>query len=240
MAMSVQVFESAEELALVTADHVATRLEAGIAARGRASLALSGGRSPVGLYQALASGARALGVDWARVHIYFADERAVSPTDPESNFRLARETLIDPAGIPPPNVHRIRAEHADLEAVAIEYEARFPHALDVLVLGLGPDGHTCSLFPGSPLVMEHERRVVPVLDSPKPPARRITVTPRVLGEAREVAMVVIEPTRAEAVARALEAEVTPLEVPAMLVRDRDWYLVRGAAAWLRRPTTTHD
>ena len=235
--MTVRVFESAEELALVTANQLAARLVAGITARGRASLGLSGGQSPVGVYQALAAGARAIGVDWARVHVYFADERAVAPTDPESNFRLARETLIDPAGIPPPNVHRMRAEHADLEAVAIEYEARFPHALDVLVLGLGPDGHTCSLFPGSPLVMERERRVVPVLDSPKPPARRVTVTPRVLAEAREVAMVVIEPTRAEAVAWALEADVTPLEVPARLVRERDWYLVRGAAAWLRARTT---
>jgi 6-phosphogluconolactonase len=232
--MPVHVFESAETLALRTAALLAARLEEAMASRGRATLGLSGGASPAGLYRALSAAA----IDWSRVQVYFADERAVPPTDPGSNFRLARETLIDPARIPPPNVHRMRAEYDDLDAVAIEYEAHLATSIDVLILGIGPEGHTCSIFPGSPLVHERDRRVAAVYDSPKPPARRVTVTPRVLGEARSVAMLATGAEKAGVVARALEGEGTADEVPARLVRDRDWYLDRAAAARLRTTPIT--
>lgn len=231
--MSVRIFDSSAALGAAAAADVAAHLESAITARGRAALGLSGGTSSIAVHRALAAGGFPAQMDWTRVYVWFADERAVPPLDPESNFRLARETLIDPAGIPPTHVHRMRAEHVeDLEAVALEYEARFPQALDVLMLGIGPDGHTASIFPGSPHVDERQRRVAVVRDSPKPPPRRVTVTPRVLEEARSVIVIAMGSAKAEVVARALEGDVTPLEVPARLVRDRDWYLDRDAAARL--------
>jgi 6-phosphogluconolactonase len=230
--LSVRIFSDAESLADAGTDLVVLRLGEGFAARGRASLALSGGRSPRGLYQRLASPPRVSQIDWSRVRVFFADERAVPPTDPESNFRMARETLIDPAHIPPRNVHRMKGEYPDLEVAVEEYEAHLSEALDLVILGLGPDGHIASLFPGSPLLGERRRRVAAVLEAPKPPPHRLTLTPLALEEARSVLVLGIGPDKAEAVARALSNEGDPAATPARLVRDREWLVDRAAAALL--------
>jgi len=174
-------------------------------------------------------------VEWARVRIYFADERAVPPDHPESNFRLARETLLDPLRLAPRNIHRMKGEYQDLEAAVVEYEAHLTEPLDVLILGVGEDGHIASLFPGTPLADEKVRRVAAVTDSPKPPVLRLTLTARALGEARQVLVLATGPEKAEAVARALEGWAGPREVPARLVRGRDWYLDRAAAGRLAAP-----
>jgi len=226
----VQVFDTPEALADAAAAAIAGVLAAGIAALGRASLGLPGGRSPVATFRALAAGPHSPRVDWTRVRVYFADERAVPPDHADSNFRLAREMLIDPLRIPPRNVHRMKGEYPDLAAAVEEYEAHLVEPLDVLLLGLGEDGHVASLFPGSPLVREAARRVAAVADSPRPPVRRITLTPRALSEARRALVIATGAAKARAVARALEGEATPEEVPARLVRDRDWYLDREAAS----------
>src|SRR5205814_1562451 len=110
----------------------------------------SGGRTPVPLYRALAGADLRERIEWSRVRIWFADERAVAPEDPASNFRLARETLIDPLRIPPTHVHRMKGEYADLTAAVEEYESHLVEPIDLLVLGVGEDGHIASLFPGSP------------------------------------------------------------------------------------------
>jgi 6-phosphogluconolactonase len=228
----VRVFEDAAALAAEAARDVAEAAAARIEALGRASLGLSGGRTPVATYRALAAEPLRSRVAWERVRIFFADERAVPPGDPESNFRLARETLIDPLGVPPRNVHRMKGEYPDLDVAVEEYEAHLVEPLDVLILGVGEDGHVASLFPGSPLVGETRRRVAAVTDSPKPPARRLTLTPRALAEAGRVLVLATGAEKAEAVARALEGEGEAREVPARLVRGRDWYLDRAAAAKL--------
>jgi len=228
--LSVRVFSDADSLAEAAADFVILRLGEGLAARGRAGIALSGGRSPRGLYQRLASLPRVSQVDWSRVRIYFADERAVPPTDPESNFRMARETLIDPAHVPPRNVHRMKGEYPDLQVAVEEYEAHLAEPLDVVILGVGPDGHIASLFPGSALLGERAHRVASVLDSPKPPARRLTLTPRALEEARSVVVLATGADKAEAVARALAETGELSATPARLVRDREWLVDRAAAA----------
>jgi 6-phosphogluconolactonase len=230
---NVRIFEDAAALAAAAAAAVAETLAERIAALGRASLGLSGGRTPVATYRALAAELLRSSVDWKRVRIFFADERAVPPGDPESNFRLARETLIDALRVPPRNVHRMKGEYAELEAAVEEYEAHLTEPLDTLVLGVGEDGHVASLFPGTPLVTESVRRVALVSDSPKPPARRITLTARALAEARRVLVLATGAEKAEAVARALEGDVDPRELPARLVRARDWFLDRAAAAGLR-------
>jgi 6-phosphogluconolactonase len=230
----VRSFDDAAAAARAAAEAVVAaaraRGEAGLPFR----LGLSGGRTPVLLYRALAAPPLRGSIAWRSVHVFFADERAVPPDDPESNLRLARETLIAPAGIPAGNVHRMKGDARDLESAAREYEALLAEPLDVLILGVGEDGHTASLFPGSPLVGEAARRVAPVLDAPKPPPRRITVTPRAIHEARRVIVLASGEAKAAAVAAALEGRVGPGEVPARLMRDRDWYLDRAAASRLGR------
>jgi 6-phosphogluconolactonase len=232
----VRVFDDPASLARAAAGAIVAAGAAALAARGRFNLGLSGGRTPRATYEALAGEPFSPGVDWSRVRIYFADERALPPTDPESTFRLARETLIDPLRIPPRNVHRMKGDYADLAAAVEEYEAHLVEPLDLLLLGVGEDGHTASIFPGSPLVNERVRRVALVSDSPKPPARRITVTARVLGEAHRVLVLATGAEKAGAVARALEGDENAREIPARLVWDRDWYLDRAAAAELRAQT----
>ena len=227
---SVQVFASAEALADAAAAAIAAALRAGLEALGRAGLGLPGGRSPVAALRALAAGPHSTRPDWTRVRVYFADERAVPPDHADSNFRLARGMLIDPLGIPPRNVHRMKGEYADLAAAVEEYEAHLVEPLDVLLLGVGEDGHVASLFPGSPLVRETARRVAAVTDAPGPHPRRITLTPRALAEARQVLVIATGGAKARAVARALEGDATPEELPARLVRDRDWFLDREAAS----------
>jgi len=227
--VSLRVFDDAGALAAAAAAEVHAALERAIAARGHASLVLSGGGTPAATYRTLARGP-APGGSWSRVGVWFADERAVPPGDPESNLRLARETLIEPAGIPPANVHRMAADRADLEAAAAEYESGFPGAADVVVLGVGEDGHTASIFPGSPLVFEEARRVAAIRDSPKPPPLRLTITARALREARQVLVLAIGTGKAAAVASALAAEGDPGRTPARLVRDRLWLVDRDAAA----------
>ena len=137
-----------------------------------------------------------------------------------------------------PTVHRMRGESGpaagadDYERVMRETLGEQLPRLDLILLGLGPDAHVASLFPGSPLVGERARRVAYVLDSPKPPARRLTLTARALAEARKVLVLATGTEKAEAVARALEGDVEARELPARLVRDRDWYLDQAAAAGL--------
>ena len=219
-------------MARSVAEVVAGQAQARVAERGRFRIGLSGGTTPERLYRALASDPMRSQIVWDRTTICFADERGVPPDHPDSNYRLVRERLLEPVGIPLANVHRMEAEAADLEAAARAYEAHLIEPLDVLLLGVGPDGHTASIFPGSALVGECLRWVAAVTESPKPPARRLTITPRVFDETREIAVLVSGEEKAEAVARSLEGNADPRSVPAALLRDRDWYLDRAAARLL--------
>ncbi len=192
-------------------------------------LAVSGGRGAARLFPLLAGDEFRSRLDWSRVALFFADERAVPPDDPESNYRLARELLVEPLRIPASNVHRMRVEAGDLDAAAREYDALLAEPLDFLVLGLGENAHTASLMPGSPLLLEFGRRVAAVTDSPKPPPRRLTITPRTIGEAREVAVFVTGADKAAAVAACLDEDHVVQEVPGTLLRSFAWYLDREAA-----------
>ena len=231
----VRIYEDAAELAQAAAGKIAQRIVAGVGLGGRVRVALSGGHTPIATYQALAAGPWVGQEQWRGVEIYFSDERAVPIDDPESNFRMARVTLLDPVGIAARNIHRIRAEDPDLEEVVREYETVLPPALDLIILGIGDDGHTASIFPGSPLAREAVARVAAVRDSPKPPLRRVTITPRVLREAREIMVLAAGAAKAEAVARALEGTTDPDRVPARLVREREWLLDRAAARLVKDP-----
>lgn len=198
-------------------------------------LAVSGGRSPVALLDRLA---KVRNIDWPDVELFFTDERAAPPEHADSNYRLVREHLLDPLGERAPRVFRMRGEAEDLEAAAREYERDLEARLHLLLLGVGEDGHIASLFPGSPLLEERERRVAVVGDSPKPPARRLTITPRTIEEARRVFVIATGAAKRDAVARALAPAGEVRECPARLVRERSWFLDPEAAAGLPRDSVT--
>ena len=162
----------------LAARRMAAEIRRVLRSRDHCSLALSGGETPRPVYRGLAAELPER-ESWSRVEIYFADERCVPPGDPASNYRLARETLLDLLPAAPARVHRIEGERSDRDAAARAYEALLPERLDLVVLGLGADGHIASLFPRSPSLAESLRRVLAVT-APKPPPERLTVTPPVI------------------------------------------------------------
>ena len=186
--------------------------------------AVPGGRSAAAVFDALAALPPDQRPDWPAVELYFVDERAVPPGDAESNYRLARERLAERVGIPDGGVHRMRAEEPDLERAAREYETLLGAPLDVILLGVGEDGHIASLFPGSPLLDERGRRVAAVFGSPKPPARRLTILPPVLEQARELVVIAEGESRKDAVRRALAWQGSAAETPARLARRGRWFV----------------
>jgi 6-phosphogluconolactonase len=173
-------------------------------------------------------------VPWEKVHIFFGDERCVAPDHPDSNYRMAKESLLDRVPLPPENVHRPRAEASDREGAARAYEEELPDTLDVIVLGIGEDGHTASLFPGSPALLQETRRYVPVV-GPKPPPDRLTITPVVIAAASSVIVLAKGDGKAAAVARALEGDWDPTGTPAQYARKAYWVLDTAAAGALRAP-----
>lgn len=230
------IAESIEELA----DELAGRFEMlareAIEDRGRFVVALTGGSVATNLYPRLAS-AR---VDWPRVEVFFGDERAVPPTDPESNYRLADALWLSRVPIRAEAVHRMKGEVPDIAASAREYESELidalgePPVLDLVILGVGPDGHVCSLFPGHALLDDDQRWVAWLDDAPKPPARRITLTLSTLLAARTILVVASGEAKAEVVAAALHDDTSDLPV-AIVAHEADevtFLLDRAAAARL--------
>ena len=217
-----------EALPEIAARHIAKVIEQAVADRGRASVMLAGGSTPRAVYRQLAL---IQGLPWEKVEIYFGDERAVPPGDSQSNYRMARESLLDAVPIPPDQVHRLLAERPDREAAADEYARQLPERLDLIILGVGEDGHTASLFPGSPALRETARKVVAVV-GPQAPLHRLTVTPPVIAAAREKIILVSGSGKAGAVAQALEGPQNPDACPAQLARDGIWIMDRAAASGL--------
>jgi 6-phosphogluconolactonase len=222
------VVSQPEELARQAAGWLDLEVSSAITERGSCTLGLAGGRTPGPVYRELASGSN---IDWQQVDVFFGDERAVPPDHPESNYRMVHVALLSRVPIPPRQVHRMEAERADREAAAREYERALPPRLDVLVLGMGADGHTVSLFPGSAALDERRRLVVPVV-GPKPPSERLTITPPVIAAARKVAVIATGDDKAAMVARAIEGPLEPKAVPAQLARRGVWFLDQAAAARL--------
>jgi len=182
-------------------EEAAVRAAAALAAAARTggAISLAGSNTPRRSYELLAAEP---GIDWSQVHVWFGDERCVPPGDPESNYRMAHETLLSRIDIPGANVHRIRGED-DPDAAAEAYSREIDGlALDLALLGLGPDGHTASLFPESPALQVRDRLAVAVVAS-KPPPRRITLTFPVFERAASVLVLAPGESKAEAIAAVL-------------------------------------
>ena len=224
---SLLVVETAE-LPRIAAERVAQMLASAVRERGRASLALSGGSTPKAMHQALAELPE---VPWDRIDVYFGDERCVPPDHPDSNYRMAKESLFDRVPLPSHAVHRPEAERPDRDGAARAYEALLPAAIDVVVLGIGEDGHTASLFPGAASLAENVRRYIAVT-GPKPPPERLTFTPVSLAAARTLLMLASGSGKAEPVARALRGAWDPVTTPSQLARRGLWIVDTGAAAEL--------
>ncbi len=216
------------ELAQRAAEWLGLEMTGAIAERGACAVGLAGGRTPEPVYRELAMGSS---IDWKTVDVFFSDERAVPPDHPESNYRMVHLALLSRVPIPARRVHRMEADRPDREAAAREYERSLPPRLDVLLLGMGPDGHTASLFPGSPALDERHRLVVPVIGT-KAPAERLTITPPVIEAARKLAVIATGEDKAAMVARVIEGPLTPKAVPVQLARRGVWFLDQAAAARL--------
>jgi 6-phosphogluconolactonase len=218
-------------LARAVAERFVTPAREAIAARGRFDVALAGGSTPKAAYALLASDAFRGRVDWPHVHFYFSDERCVPPDHAESNYRMAREALLEPLEIPESSVWRMHGED-EPERAAADYAAILRDrvgpaaALDLVMLGMGPDGHTASLFPGTDPFADDELLVrAPYVE--KFATHRLTFTPRAITSARDILIATAGPTKTEALARARGSAYDPTNTPIQCVLG-----TTGRLTWL--------
>lgn len=243
---TLEVHPGPEELAAAAADRVAALARRAVESRGRFAVALAGGSTPRPVYARLAGD----DLPWASIDVFWGDERCVPPDHDHSNYRMARETLLDAVPLPAARIHRIRGEEPDPEVAADLYERTLRRELgspgegaprlDLVLLGLGPDGHTASLFPRTPALDALDRLVAVVRASEPtllpPVVERITLTPPAIDAARHVVFLVAGEEKADAVAAVLADEGEDDAWPARHVRPDDgelvWLLDEAAAGGL--------
>lgn len=251
----IRVLADVTELNRAAAEEFVRSCDEAVNLRGLFAVALAGGATPKGLYSMLASPfdpfrAR---VRWSETHFFWGDERHVPPNDPDSNFRMVNETMLSRVDIPPANVHRIKTEIGNAAAVASDYEQslrEFFHfdsgelpRFDLVLLGMGADGHTASLFP-DPVRTTGESGLVAACRSRKMKSDRITLTAPVLNNAASVIFLVSGSDKADAVRAVLQGDHQPDRYPAQLIRPTSggllWLLDRSAASLLKRLDLTNS
>ena len=251
---NLQTYPDAASLAQAAAEHFVTIAAEAIAARGSFSVMLSGGSTPRAIHARLAEDSFARRVDWVRVHLFWGDERCVPPDHPDSNYRMARETLLERLPIPAANIHRIRGE-ADPTEAATEYERDlrdfffgqgqppgFAPSVDLIFLGMGDDGHMASIFPGATAIHERVRWVAAQTHTTPPPplVSRVTITPVVINAAAHVTFLVSRAGKAARLREVLTAPYQPDRLPAQVVRPTGgqllWLVDAPAAAHLSPST----
>ena len=245
--LRLEVVEDANALARAGAEELARRAEDSVAASGRFTLALSGGSTPKRLYALLADSSAPFRarVPWSATHLFWGDERHVPPHDPQSNFRMVKEELLSRVPVPAENVHRIRAELSDAAEAAISYarelEGFFALApggvprFDLALLGMGPDGHTASLFPGSDALNVTDRlTAAPWIEKFR--THRITLTLPVFNNAAAAQFMVSGADKAETLRAVLDPATPPDRFPCQRIRpahgDLLWLVDRAASSAL--------
>jgi len=232
-ARDIRILETAEEVARAAADSFTDIALASIAAEGRFSVALSGGSTPRRTYQLLASAEYRNRIDWSKVHIFFGDERCVPPTHADSNYRMVEEAMLSRLPIPEENVHRIIGEgdaHANASLYESELQTFFDGApwprFNLVLLGMGDDGHTASLFPGTAALKENRAWVVANWVE-KFQSYRITLTAPAINHTANIFFLVAGAGKAERLHEVLRRARDPLRLPAQLIQP-----VAGSLVWL--------
>lgn len=231
----IRVFADAEDLARGAAAFFAEEISRAVVARGRASVLLAGGETPRRTYELLAEESLRAAIPWEKVHFFWGDERCVPADDPRSNQAMVRESLLDRVPVPPANIHPIACSDAPEQAAAAyqrELEDHFaggPPRFDLVFLGLGADGHTASLFPGSAALAEQTRWTA-VVHRPGDAFGRITLTLPLLHQAHRLLFLVAGQDKAAILAEILQGSAPS---PARLVRpnggELHWFADRAAA-----------
>jgi 6-phosphogluconolactonase len=241
---TVEILPDESHLAEAAADRFVGIVEATLRYRQIADVALAGGSTPRAMNALLSASPRRSHVAWDRIRFFFGDERSVPPDDPESNYRMTRETLFDPLGIPPERIFRIHGED-DPQTAAEEYAEVLVRELgsrprfDLLYLGMGPDGHTASIFPGTFSAIDDAKLVVAIWVE-KFKTWRITLTPHVINDATHVVITAGGASKADALHAVLDGPYEPDTYPVQLVAPQDgelhWFIDEAAGAKLvRRP-----
>ncbi len=240
MSVSYNTSQNGAATAEACASHVVTLLEEALSGQELATLAVSGGTSPARMFERLAASS----LPWSRVHLFFVDERMVPPSDPASNFKLANDHLILHAHVPQSNVHRIAGELAP-PAAAQRYaedirrffglnQGDLPR-FDVVHRGMGPDGHSASLFPGDPLI-EDRSGLAAATFAAQFRQWRVTLLPGVLEAAKHTVFLVVGDDKKEALRAVIQGEYDPIKYPAQIAtrpgHDVVWFLDQAAAALL--------
>lgn len=236
MSVERRIYPNTRDAAEHCGDHIVNLLRMRLGGQPRAALAISGGSSPRPMFEHMARA----GLDWKSVHVFWVDERGVPPNDPQSNYRMAEETLLGPANIPSSNVHRIYAELTPEEA-ALRYDQELQAffglspgempRFDVVHRGIGPDAHTASLFPGEPLIEDRQNLAAAVYVE-KFRQWRVTMLPGVLLAARNTVMLVTGADKAEAVQHIFNGPSDAKKYPAQAVAgqtDETWFFDADAA-----------
>lgn len=246
LSAEIRILTTPQELFESAAEEVIRDATAAVNARGRFTIALSGGSTPKNLYNLLATNARN-SLPWDRMFFFWGDERHVPPTDPDSNYRMANEVMLSKVPVPTANVFRVPAENPDAAQAAEEYEKTLRKAFqlsatdvpqfDLILLGMGPDGHTASLFPGTAALQEKSRLVVANWVE-KLKTNRLSFTLPVLNAARVVAFLVSGTDKASVLKTVLEENAPGEQYPAKLVNPSAgkliWFLDRAAASSLAK------
>lgn len=250
--MPIHVYADANTLSHEAAQYITTLARECIATHGRFTFALSGGSTPEKLYGLLAEEPYRSQIDWALVDIFWSDERCVPVDSPDCNYAMAHRVMLSKLPIPESQIHRMPAEQENSDAASLAYTMEMKNAFgfgmdgipnfDLIQLGMGPEGHTASLFPHQPSLHEQQRLVMPV-SVPKPPPPRLTFTPRLLNAATHILFLVTGAEKAEAVKAVLEGDYQPDEYPAQIVQPPKgeviWMLDEAAAAKLSERKQEH-
>lgn len=241
----IHTVNSTTALAQAAATHIRDLVLTAVQTKGHFTLALSGGSTPLPTYQQLASPPFRDHIPWENVHIYWSDERAVAPDDEDSNFHAAYQALIEPLSLPEENIHRIPGEKKPQQA-AEEYEHEIrqavegdPPRFDLILLGMGSDGHTASLFPHTAAVQPGDGgRLVVANYVEDLNAWRITFTPLLINAAAQITFLVSGEEKAQPVYQVLAGRHQPQKLPAQLIKPEDgtliWFLDQDAAKYLHR------